>query len=371
MKLLFSISILLSVCVNAQTCKTTVAKDRVLNATLLLTKTDGTIITIPDAWKINVRQEGDKINVIYPDSARVIYRIGKPIPPTGPEPEPAIKSNYGLMQKEGNQLNELRYVLDSANIRLVRVPVFFDDNYKSTVADDYLKAGYHVQLNFNWKNTFNPITFPTDTNFIRSQAEKFFQYYEPYKDQIPVVCAENEWDNGQYRDFTKASIQDYLTELAIVVEVGHKCGFKVADGGITGNGLGRWTFTQLNDADKRTWAQQYYVGQNAENFQPLIAMINAYLQGIKSIPVDYLNFHWYGNKGCYNGLKTALAHYRNVTGKDIPFISNEWGVRDASLWSCTVDEIKEVNPVIGIVYSGTDQDNKAVKVDAEMLELLK
>lgn len=92
--LILSISILFSFSAAAQgVWKTTVAEGKYLSATLLLTKADGSIITIPDPWKVNIRQEGDKINIIYPDSTRVIYRIGKAIPP----PTPGIKTQYGVL----------------------------------------------------------------------------------------------------------------------------------------------------------------------------------------------------------------------------------------------------------------------------------
>lgn len=367
MKKLAPILFLFPLFASAQTVwKTTIAEGRYLSATILLTKTDGSIITIPDPWKLNIRQEGDKINIIYPDSTRVIYRIGKKLP----EPEPEIQSSFGFMQEGANQLKDMQSALSATGLSVVRVPVFYHDNYRSLIADEYLKNGYKVQLNFNYKPTATKVLFPTDTAFIRSKAEQFFQYYLPYKDQVPVVCVENEWDNANYRDFTKTSIQDYLKELAIVTEVGHKYGFKIADGGITNTALGRWTWTRLDDADKKEWQQNYFVGQGMDNFQPVIDMVNAFAEGVKSIPIDYLNFHWYNNKGCNNGLQTALEHYRRATSKNIAYITNEFGVRDTSHWACTVEEVKAVTPVIGIAYSGNDKPELAVKLSTEMLELL-
>lgn len=61
--------------------RTTVAKEKIVSAQLLLTKEDGSIIVIDSAWKMNIRKETDKVAVIYPDSTRVVYRISDKKPP--------------------------------------------------------------------------------------------------------------------------------------------------------------------------------------------------------------------------------------------------------------------------------------------------
>lgn len=80
--LILSISILLSLIAKAQSdsiikpvWKTTVSPHRIVSASLMLSKADGSIIIIDSAWKMNVRKETDKVAVIYPDSTRVIYRV--------------------------------------------------------------------------------------------------------------------------------------------------------------------------------------------------------------------------------------------------------------------------------------------------------
>lgn len=55
--------------------KTTMSPDRIVSASLMLSKADGSIIIIDSAWKMNVKKEFDKVAVIYPDSTRVIYRV--------------------------------------------------------------------------------------------------------------------------------------------------------------------------------------------------------------------------------------------------------------------------------------------------------
>jgi hypothetical protein len=91
---------------------------------------------------------------------------------------------------------------------------------------------------------------------IRAKAKAFFTYYKKWINQIPVVVCENEWDNELYRDFSKTTVSDYVTELSIVVDEGHKAGFKVADAGITSNNLGRWVYSQMPLARSNGYGQR-------------------------------------------------------------------------------------------------------------------
>src|SRR6478609_5485299 len=86
---------------------------------------------------------------------------------------PAVTTMYGL-KSEQKTIPETEALLKSSNINLVRAIVFYRDNYYSKSVDTYLSDGYNVQINFNYAPTDDPVDFPTDTAFIRAQAEKFF-----------------------------------------------------------------------------------------------------------------------------------------------------------------------------------------------------
>jgi hypothetical protein len=55
--------------------KTITSPDKIVSASLLLTKDDGSIIVIDSMWKINIRRENDRISIILPDSTRTIYKV--------------------------------------------------------------------------------------------------------------------------------------------------------------------------------------------------------------------------------------------------------------------------------------------------------
>lgn len=259
---------------------------------------------------------------------------------------------------------------ENSGLNSIRIPVYFDDNYKNNNADQYLAAGYHVQLNFNYKATGVTVPFPIDSAFIRSQAERFFQYYRPYLDQIPVVVCENEWDN---RDYHSGPISDYIKELKIVVDIAHKYGFKITDGGITGNNLGRWTYTQLSGDSAAWWKDNYFIGENNESWDQMLQDVADFTRMIKGVPLDYINTHWYNKDNCPGGYPIAIEKYKQATGKGfIPLCNNEFGIKINSeeLWIKTLDEIEAAGAEIMIAYSGVNQPGKAITLTDRMLKEL-
>src|SRR6478735_2020816 len=277
----------------------------------------------------------------------------------------AAKTIFGVLNAE-KSVAESETIMRESGVNVQRVAMFFSTTYFSKSADQYIKDGFNVQINFNYKPTTGPVAWCTDTAFIRKQAKLFFAYYKPYIKQIPLVAVENEWDNVLYHT---GNIDDYLRELAIVVDEGHKAGFKVTDAAITSNALQRWNYSQLSTNCANWWKAHYFVGlQN--DYTNYINSINYYASKVKSIPIDYINFHWYNNTACSNGLSSALYNWLTATGKSVS-TTNEWGVKDTALWSCTVAEVIGVNPAHAIAYSGVNDPNNAALLTADMLKVLK
>src|SRR6478735_1719820 len=277
----------------------------------------------------------------------------------------AAKTIFGVLNAE-KSIAESETIMRESGVNVQRVAMFFSTTYFSKSADQYIKDGFNVQINFNYKPTTGPVAWCTDTAFIRKQAKLFFAYYKPYIKQVTLVAVENEWDNVLYH---VGSIDDYLRELAIVVDEGHKAGFKVTDAAITSNALQRWNYSQLSTNCANWWKAHYFVGlQN--DYTNYINSIHYYASKVKGIPIDYINFHWYNNTACSNGLSSALYNWLTATGKSVS-TTNEWGVKDTALWSCTVAEVIGVNPAHAIAYSGVNDPNNAALLTADMLKVLK
>lgn len=295
--------------------------------------------------------------------------------PIPPDTTTLINPAWGLIQAQDNT-TETKAILNGSAVNMVRVPIYFSDTkVTSNVADDYLKNGYKVQINFNWKATGTAVEFPTNEAIIRSKAEEFFKYYLPYKALIPVVVVENEWDNltslhgpGAYHTGT---VQQYLKELSIITEIGHKYGFKISSAGITGNNLQRWTYSQLTGTQQSWWKANYFVGLSA-NYELMIATVNEFAAGIRNIPVDYINTHWYNKTSCPGGYPIATALWLKACGKT-KFINNEFGIKtkNLALFAATIAEIKLAGAEIAIIYSGVDAPDNAVRITNEMYQTLK
>lgn len=271
----------------------------------------------------------------------------------------------------------VKKLMREADINLIRLPLYFDRTTQGNVIDDFLEDGFNVLINFNWKNTSTPITFPKDVAFIRKQAAAFFKYYEKWLPQIPYVANENEWDNGHYRDWKKTTIQDYITELKIVVEEGHKRGFKIAAGGITGNSLARWTYSKLHGTICKFWKSSYFTGEKNANYKPMLKLVDEYTVSIRDVDIDALNTHWYNNnEKCSDGYVTAYDLYAAACQKEhLPRINNEFGFRSnapnaLNLWKCTVQEMRDASVSLAIAYSGGSGSN-ATRLTPEMLLELK
>ena len=289
---------------------------------------------------------------------------------------------FGFVQEQsGNKLpqdhiDETIGQMKKANVTLTRVNISLSKGYYNKSIDSYLSSGYHVQIIANWDGDGNGKRhFPTpgELEYFKSQAKAFFEYYAPYKDQIAFVAFENEWDWQIINN--DAILEDYLAELAAVVPIGHQYGIKVTDGGITSTSLKRWTYSQLSGEEAEEWLDTYWVGLEEGykyfSYSALMNIINTYTDFVKNVDLDYSNVHWYNVNECGYGFATATEKFRQACNKALT-TCNEFYISTNSLYlfQQTVDEIKNGDPEVAVAYSGTDTDEKSVKLSDDMLEVL-
>lgn len=276
----------------------------------------------------------------------------------------AVKNTqFGVLVAQSS-VSETQAQMNRAGIQLVRAQLIFSEATSSKIIDQHLKKGFHVIVNFNWKQTSATVPFPTDAKFIQQQAEAFFKYYAPYRSQIPVVVVENEWDNMGYHS---GDIQHYLRELAIVTKVAHKYGFKTSGAGITSKGINFWMASKTSGDTALMWKK---MAGSTGNMATYVKRVNAYIDGIKSVDADYINVHWYNEANCSNKFKEAAHAYMQACGKT-GVICNEFGIKtnSAELFRQTVKEIKGTVD-FAVAYSGVNGDGKAIKLTDEMLSTL-
>jgi hypothetical protein len=286
-------------------------------------------------------------------------------------------TRYGCLFQDVTAEDANRMMWD-AGFNLTRVPIFLS---KTSASVDkvmkHVQQHMNVQINLDWKAGTYPVPFPTD---LRELIKRILQVLEgfdnsPYRDQVPFMCIENEWDNLKYH---RSTVDYYIRELEAVTFLCHRHGVKVGDAGLTSTSLRRWMYSQLSGREAEVWKRIYYVGEKKDNYQALLDRVELYISLIGDVPIDYLNVHWYNIEGCFNGFAKAAGTYLARCGKS-EIITNEFGIRRQSfdMWEKTVKEVASYQTAEGmkptryaIAYSGIDEPEKAVRLTPDMLKLL-
>jgi hypothetical protein len=165
----------------------------------------------------------------------------------------------------------------------------------------------------------------------------------------PLVSIENEPTADRYYTGTP---DQYLAELNAAVPVAHAHGAKVSDGGLVSAGvqLATWedlwvhsgcaaadhyaaiAFTAsriggqvISDVPSCADPNRPILGGNPKALQ-VMNDTNSLIAGFRSIPIDYVNFHWY--QSTPEAMKTTVEFLRRATGKQV--ITNEIGQFDDS-----------------------------------------
>ncbi len=256
-------------------------------------------------------------------------------------------------------------------------------NGSSNACDAYTAAGLKFLLNVNYAvprnavGDHNPVPFPTDMAAYSNALNSILDKYKP-----EVLVVENEEDNPLYHT---GSAEDYLTELKTAIDIAHKRGIKVTNGGITVREVCLIVYDDLMQKGRKKEAMDFVTKaappalvqrvQNTNNkmIQRQIEFGRKILAAYKTLDLDYVNFHWYEpvkmrGKGGDADFDAAIFSYvadyiKTATGK--PVMSNEFGVLQPSpeLVKNILHAVRNAGLAYGIFYSadgGTEGSGKAV-----------
>jgi hypothetical protein len=256
-------------------------------------------------------------------------------------PKPRKVSRFGAMITDAAS-NDLRLdrlrALGTNRVRLVaRLDALPNDRVSRAQAE-----GFEVLLTAT--NTALPSSPPSDLPIFQARLGQALTDHP-----TPVVSIENEETADKFYTGTP---QQYLAELAAAVPVAHAHGAKISDGGLVSAGVQLATWDDLWTHDGCAVADHYAsiafpaarIGSNvigdlpscADPSKPilgstpkalqLLSDTNALIAGFRSIPIDYVNFHWY--QSTPEALETTVDFLRRATGKQI--VTNEIGQFDTS-----------------------------------------
>lgn len=215
--------------------------------------------------------------------------------------------------------------------------------------------GMNIVLTLNWLSTAGgPVPFPTDLSLYQDKLEQTL-------DTIPapeIVCIENEEINHLFHTGT---MEEYLAELAVAIDVCHARFLKVTNGGLTTRAL---CFTRArayylagdtaagDDFAQRCVPESFWnavkLTGTSESVNTLIAKCFQLLDGFAALDLDYVNLHFYeplrlrgtgevdstideataGNELYNSAIEEIAAWVTAYTGK--PCMSNEIGTMHVS-----------------------------------------
>lgn len=279
---------------------------------------------------------------------------------------PVLTSLKSGIIVENSTINATEGILAATNLKIARVAIFLSTQLSSSTIDKYIDDGFLVQINVNWVPTTSVVPFPTDLSLYESRLNTFLANYQDRIDSIPLLICENEYDNLLYHS---GGSDNYLPELNLFNSLCQTAGFKTADGGLTSTALQRWNYSNLSGSDALAWKSHYFVGLS-DDYANFLIRINAFLDGISFIPLDYANVHWYNNISAYGGFPSAAGFIKEQTAKD-KLITNEFGIKTNTftLFQQTVNELKD-DVEYAIAYSGINTSGKAITLSNQMLSFL-
>jgi hypothetical protein len=167
-------------------------------------------------------------------------------------------------------------------------------------------------------------------------------------------------------------ISDYFTELSTAIDVCHKRGFKVADGGLNPQRVCMLVYQNYVSKGQQHKADDFAAralidknlrvaqGKGSADAQAKLDQTKKMVDEYKKLDLDYVNIHWYepiksgiDQSVTSPGVLQEVADYlRSATGH--PVITNEFGQNNTqpSLVASQVDAFRSADFKYAIDFSG-------------------
>ena len=235
------------------------------------------------------------------------------------------------------QTNPVRYGADIVGPRTIAKNSQNDVNFQTTVADQLgvtclretvlvpnytsntvpmLNSGYKILLHFNSPGQGNK-TVPFRTDTVQYKKD-LLAILKTFTVKPVVAMIENEESN---RFYYSGSAKDYIMQLQAGITVMHNHGIKVANGGITNQGLNLLVYNDLLKQDKTDSAEQFknltHTQPDSASTQNRAAFIDTLLKNYRNMNIDFVNFHWKDSFPSTQALNQAINYLRKRTQKKV------------------------------------------------------
>jgi hypothetical protein len=294
---------------------------------------------------------------------------------TGNEIENSIifppSTNFGALILGDFTNDEHVQIAKNLNAKYVRTTIAID-NWKGRYApyETYIENGIKVVLNVNCTSNDVQTAFPKN---LIGYRQIFFSITNTY--QPPVIVVENEEINPHYHS---GPMTDYINMLRVALDVCHRKGIKVTNGGIYGPQLEVLTYRYLQTKDQKradSFAEncmeksEVKDAQNPgrdEDLEKKVSQLDTLLNFYPNL--DYINVHLYepfdpdvvAKSKVNTATPVVVADIREYliarTGK--PVITNETGQRhnnNPALVTSMLQVYDRLKFPYAIWYSGTGE----------------
>jgi hypothetical protein len=278
-----------------------------------------------------------------------------------------VKLGYGVfILNTGQQTYAERiHIAKDTGCTWYRDNYTFGTTYRSKqVADSGLFPIVTFAFSENQIHTGSPVYFPKDTAAARITFENALNTYSP-----PVACFINEMINYEY--WTPV-MKDYGDLYSVFIDVCHKHGVKVADGGFTFPDIFYSYFNYLQTHGMTTELNALITASGIADIsgpfaQQKLHQSDSLMDIIHDSKSDYANVHWYEpirqDTSIYvlSGLLPTLSNYLAMrTGKII--ITNEFGTRNfyKPLLDDVCNSLKALGMPIQCYFAG---DNSSLAIN--------
>lgn len=275
---------------------------------------------------------------LFATSRAALAQAKPPITPVKPTSSPiCILTNKVKGEDTGGSRNrfEVPRELGLSMIRPLAVSIPFTDEERNKPQWEIARRhGYRTVQQFSSRGESKVTSIPPkDMEAYKRDLATAITFLKP-----TFVVIENEENVPKFYDGTP---EQYLAQLQASVEVAHRLGYKIANGGITAivflpviiEDYMKRGKTAKAESLLRRMGDDYPMARKsvaafraAPGYADNLARGRKLMDGYRASKMDYVNFHWYGSDP--SAMAEVHAFVKSYTGKEP--VTHEFGQHDES-----------------------------------------
>jgi len=262
-------------------------------------------------------------------------------------PNPGTSDVVNFKEKVAHQLN-IQYLRDGINLDMPKAHTLLESNFKIV-----------LNINSTAPSMGKHAPFPTDTVAYKRKLSELIASF-PKKPVLIVI--ENEANNQGYY---AGPAKDYINLLRVAIGVVHSYNIPVTDAGTTGAAIKYLLYQHYIQNGKQQQAEALKRRQKVNSSPNIIAsavFADSVLTALRTLPVDYVNMHWYQHTADTQDLEAAVNYLKQRTGKVV--ISNEMGQSDQpdpNVVTAMLNKCKQLQLPYVLWYSGNSNTGARAK----------